>query len=227
MRVISGQDSADPPDRESPADANLDRGGGRAPRLGILGGLFQDLADAAVRTELERTTEWLRSSGASVVQAALPPSFTEVLKRHRIVMAVEAAVFHEARLRQHPDDYGPQITNLLQEGLACPAPEYVRTLAHQRRLVEEFSACFEGMDALLVPATTSPAPSAETTGDPAFNSPWSYTGFPTVSIPSGWSPAGLPLAIQLVGRPRSEFELLATAAWCESAFEFAFREPPS
>lgn len=108
-----------------------------------------------------------------------------------------------------------------------PVPEYVRTLAHQRRLVEEFSACFEGMDALLVPATTSPAPSAETTGDPAFNSPWSYTGFPTVSIPSGWSPAGLPLAIQLVGRPRSEFELLATAAWCESAFEFAFREPPS
>ncbi len=141
-------------------------------------------------------------------------------------MAVEAAAFHKARLRQHPDDYGPQLTTLLQEGLACPAPEYVRTLAHRRRLVEEFSACFEGVDAVLVPATTSPAPSPETTGDPAFNSPWSYTGFPSVSIPSGWFPEGLPLAIQLVGRPRSEFGLLATAAWCENSLEFDFREPP-
>ena len=192
LKVIAGQESAGPPAQESHVETNLDRGKRGALRLGLLGGLFQELADVSVRTNLEWATERLQSCGASVVQVAPPPSFSEVLKRHRIVMAVEAAAFHEARLRQHPDDYGPQLTTLLQEGLACPAPEYVRTLAHRRRLVEEFSACFEGVDAVLVPATTSPAPSPETTGDPAFNSPWSYTGFPSVSIPSGWFPEGLP-----------------------------------
>jgi aspartyl-tRNA(Asn)/glutamyl-tRNA(Gln) amidotransferase subunit A len=189
--------------------------------------LFDDLADESAREVVERATERFRSRGASVVKVALPPSFAAVLERHRIVMAVEAAAFHEVRLREHPDDYGPRITALLEEGLACPAPEYVRTREHQRRLIEEFSACFEGVDALMTPATTSSAPSAETTGDPAFNSPWSYTGFPTVSFPAGWSSDGLPLAIQLVGRPWSEADLLATAAWCESALEFDFREPPT
>jgi len=82
------------------------------------------------------------------------------------------------------------------------------------------------VDALLVPATTGPAPDAATTGDLAFNAPWSYVGFPTVSIPSTWTPDGLPLAIQLVGVPWSEAELLAVAAWCEEKLGVERREPP-
>jgi aspartyl-tRNA(Asn)/glutamyl-tRNA(Gln) amidotransferase subunit A len=76
-------------------------------------------------------------------------------------------------------------------------------------------ACFDGVDALLCPAITSPAPPADTTGNPAFQSPWSYTGLPTISLPHGWC-EGLPLAFQLVGRPWSEETLFPTAAWCES-----------
>jgi Asp-tRNA(Asn)/Glu-tRNA(Gln) amidotransferase A subunit family amidase len=54
-----------------------------------------------------------------------------------------------------------------------------------------------------------------TTGDPAFNSPWSYTGFPVVSFPVMLSADGLPLAIQLVGRLFEEPALFRVAAWCE------------
>jgi len=139
------------------------------------------------------------------------------VSRHRIVMAVEGAAFHEARLRKHPDDYGPKIRGLLEEGLACPAPEYARTKEHQEKLTDDMWACFDEVDALLTPATPGPAPDKSTTGDPAFNSPWSYTGLPTVSFPAGLSPDGLPLAIQLVGRPFDEARLLAAAAWCEQA----------
>ena len=66
-----------------------------------------------------------------------------------------------------------------------------------------------------MPATTRPAPDAATTGDPAFNSPWSYTGLPAVSFPSGWTPEGLPLGLQVIGKPWSEAELFRVAAWCE------------
>ena len=55
------------------------------------------------------------------------------------------------------------------------------------------------VDALITPATVSTAPDPSTTGDPAFNSPWSYTGLPTVSFPIGLAPDGLPVAVQLVG----------------------------
>jgi Asp-tRNA(Asn)/Glu-tRNA(Gln) amidotransferase A subunit family amidase len=71
------------------------------------------------------------------------------------------------------------------------------------------------------------APAADATGDSAFNSPWSYTGLPTVSLPAGWTADGLPLAIQLVGRPWGEAELLAVAAWCEERLAFERREPPA
>jgi aspartyl-tRNA(Asn)/glutamyl-tRNA(Gln) amidotransferase subunit A len=141
-------------------------------------------------------------------------------------MAVEAATFHRARFAQHPDDYAPKITALIQEGLSCPAPDYAECKEHQRLLTQHMDSFDRAVDALLVPATTGPAPDAATTGDPAFNSPWSYVGFPTVSIPSAWTPDGLPLAIQLVGVPWSEAELLAVAAWCEETLRVEQREPP-
>ena len=77
----------------------------------------------------------------------------------------------------------------------------------------------------LCPAATGPAPTADTTGDPAFNSPWSYTGLPTVSIPTGLSPDGLPLALQLVGQAEDEGKLLEAAAWCEEVLDVQMGEP--
>jgi aspartyl-tRNA(Asn)/glutamyl-tRNA(Gln) amidotransferase subunit A len=113
----------------------------------------------------------------------------------------------------------------LEEGLSCPAAEYARTKDHQKQLTAEVLGCFEDLEALLAPATTGAAPSAESTGDPAFNSPWSYTGLPVVSFPAAWSPERLPLAVQLVGRPWGEAGLFVASAWCEDALGFAVGEP--
>jgi aspartyl-tRNA(Asn)/glutamyl-tRNA(Gln) amidotransferase subunit A len=198
------------------------------PAIGRLRGLFEDRADESVRRSMDEVETVLRERGAGLVELTPPASFSEVLGRHHVVMAVEAAQFHEPRLRKHPEDYGPNITRLLQEGIACPATEYARTKEHQARLKEEMRACFEevGVDVLLCPATTRPAPDRATTGDPAFNSPWSYTGLPTVSIPVGLSDDGLPLAIQLVGKAWGEPELFRAAAWCEEALPRRMPEPP-
>src|SRR5581483_7589970 len=97
---------------------------------------------------------------------------------------------------------------------------------HQRQLSQEMQMGFEGIDAFLTPATSTPAPDAGSTGDPAFNSPWSYTGLPTVCMPTALSPDGLPLGIQLVGPRFAENKLLAAALWCEAALGFALEEPP-
>ena len=194
-----------------------DAGPSSPPRLGRLRGLFDARADAAVREEFPRVLALLEAAGAVVTEPPLPSSFADVLRRHRVVMAAEAAALHEHRLAAHPDDYPPKIRGLIEEGMAISAPEYLRCREHQGRLSREILACFVGVDALIVPATTDVAPDRSTTGDPALNSPWSYTGLPVVSLPTGLSPEGLPLAIQLVGRPWTESRLLATARWCEDA----------
>jgi aspartyl-tRNA(Asn)/glutamyl-tRNA(Gln) amidotransferase subunit A len=196
-----------------------------APRLGRVHALFATLAEPAVTALVDRAVAVLEKKGAKVKDVALPGSFDEVLTRHRTVMAVEAAQYHEDRLRRHPEDYSPCITQLLNEGLACTAPEYARTKEHQKLLSLEVASTIAPGEVLLTPATTSAAPDAATTGNPAFNSPWSYTGLPTVSFVAGWTDDGLPLALQLIGRPNTESELLAIAEWCEEALAVSRREP--
>jgi aspartyl-tRNA(Asn)/glutamyl-tRNA(Gln) amidotransferase subunit A len=197
------------------AAATLDAEPLAPPRLGRLGGMFDALADDEVRSSFANTLDRLSRAGASVPTVALPASFAEVNARHRTIMAVEAAAWHQDLRARHPDGYLPKIRSLLEEGFRTPAPEYVRCCEHQARLSREMLGCFEHADVLVTPATTTPAPDTSSTGDPSFNSPWSYTGLPTVSFPVGLSRDGLPLAIQFVGSPNSEPALFRAAAWCE------------
>jgi aspartyl-tRNA(Asn)/glutamyl-tRNA(Gln) amidotransferase subunit A len=213
--------------REAFQDGKVLTDSGSPPHhLGRVYGLFHDRAEPVMRSLVEKVCRQFAQAGAPVTEANLPTGFGEVIPRHRTIMAVEAAAFHESRLKQHSEDYGPAIRALLQEGLSCPAPEYVRCLKHKHELTVEMSDRMAGLGALVTPATLGPAPDAGTTGDPAFNSPWSYTGLPTVSIPAGWTPEGLPLAIQLVGSSGSDSELLGVGAWCERVLAVERREPP-
>jgi aspartyl-tRNA(Asn)/glutamyl-tRNA(Gln) amidotransferase subunit A len=157
----------------------------------------------------------------------LPPGWGTVLDHHFAVMAVEAAAYHGERLRRHPDDYLPKIRGLVEYGQKYGAPEFALTLRHMEKMRRDIDAAFvEHWRVFCVPATGGAAPGAETTGDPAFNSPWSYTGLPTVSLPFAWTQDDMPLAVQLVGPRWCEAELLASAAALEADLGFAARPVP-
>ena len=191
------------------------------PRLARLGGFFHERAEASMQTEMERVIDALGLAGAGVTNGTLPEQFNDVLLCHRIIMATEAAANHGKAFGKYREDFLPNVSALIEEGLAASAIQYIHCREHQARLSESILNSFEDVDALIVPATIGPAPDPSTTGDPAFNSPWSYTGLPTVSLPTGLSPDRLPLGIQLVGRPNSEWNLFRIAAWCEEALRGA------
>jgi aspartyl-tRNA(Asn)/glutamyl-tRNA(Gln) amidotransferase subunit A len=191
-----------------------------------LRGMFDELAEPVARAALDGLT--YKPPGEyypSVEDFVPPPGFADVLSDHRLVMAVEAAEYHGPRFRRRPDDYPPRVGGLIEEGLRAPATDYRRALRRRLRLANELNATFRGA-VLMTPAATGPAPDAATTGDPAFNSPWSFTGLPTVSVPCGWTPDGLPLSLQLVGWRRGEARLLGDAAWFEAAVGFGRRPLP-
>jgi Asp-tRNA(Asn)/Glu-tRNA(Gln) amidotransferase A subunit family amidase len=193
--------------------------------IGRLRGLFDDNAEPTIQRAFEAACDRLQEAGVAIIDCPLPAAFSEVIARQQNVMAVEAASFHEPRYRRHPDDYPPRVRSLIEEGLASSAAEYAGAKEHQKALkltiLESFCA---GVISVITPATPGPAPDAATTGPPTFNSPWSYVGLPTVSIPIGWSDDGLPLAMQFVGRPWEEAELLQIAVWCENAIGFDQRQ---
>jgi Asp-tRNA(Asn)/Glu-tRNA(Gln) amidotransferase A subunit family amidase len=214
------------------------------PRLGRLRGFFDRPVDPAVLLMFDEAMRVFGSAGAKVVEAEDPVDFENVLREHRSIMAIEASVVHAGWLEKFPEDYPPRIRELIEEGLFLrehrdlPAKDRMKRLLQGRSVeaIDDFKAqerrasalgdvlnsfLDSNVEAWVTPATISTAPDPSTTGDPSFNSPWSYTGLPTVSFPIGVSPQGMPVAVQLVGKAIEDFELLRIAAWCEQAIRAA------
>jgi amidase len=113
---------------------------------------------------------------------------------------------------------------LLDEGFATSMADYQEALAHQASFRSAVARSLAGIDALVTPATPTPAPaSLVTTGDPGFNSPWSHAGVPTASIPCVLTNSGMPIALQFIGDAWNEARLLSVAAWCEEKLNFCWR----
>ena len=191
------------------------------PRLGFLGGFFHDHADAKVWKCFEGAIEKLRDAGADVSEVELPPSFDVIHEAHGIVMASEVASVHEEFFKTRREDYRVKLRSMISTGLLIPASAYLRARRMKSRIVRGLEAAMEGFDCLVTPSAPTPAlKGLESTGDAAFNAPWSYCGFPTVTVPSGLTADGLPLGFQLVDRHYNERHLLSAAAWCEKSLPF-------
>ena len=187
------------------------------PRIGRLRGFFEDRVASSMKESLDRTLDELMTAGALVYDIDVPAGFDNLLASHKLIMAAEAAAWHRERFVSHRDDYGPCVASLIEEGLNASAVDYIQAQEHQQAMTQRMGELFgDHLDVLLTPATTGPAPDASTTGDPSMNAPWSYVGFPTVSLPIALSDDGLPLAVQLAGPRHSDAALLSIAAWCEA-----------
>jgi Asp-tRNA(Asn)/Glu-tRNA(Gln) amidotransferase A subunit family amidase len=111
---------------------------------------------------------------------------------------------------------------MIATGLFVPASTYLKAQQIRSQFIREITEILSGFDGFITPATTTPAPKGLTsTGDPAFNAPWSFCGLPAITVPSGVTEEGLPLGIQLVGHPFAEEELLRVAYWCERIIGFS------
>ncbi len=199
------------------------------PKFVRLHGFFDELIEPDFMTAMESFVYKLRSpppKDSWETHAVPPVAFADVLRDHRIIMSVEAAQFHGDRLANHPKDYPPRIRELVEEGLRMKAVEYRNARSNQFSLESQMDGPASWSGFYLTPASTGPAPDLSTTGNPAYNSPWSYTGMPTVSIPIDFTKDGLPLSAQVVGGTDFDASLLAAAAWAELACRFQRRPIP-
>ena len=227
LQAMAGYDGQDPGSAEGPVEdypGEMERFAG-PPRLGLLNkGYFFERATAEVRRHTEAAAERLARAGAVIEELALPASFDTAAGDQRVVMNVECAAFHQDWFRERADEYGPRLRANIEMGLGTPAVSYAQAQQRRRQLREELTALAQGVDGLLTPATPAPAPrDLNTTGDAAFQGPWTSAGLPTVVIPSGLAADGLPLGIQLAAEPFAEGRLLGVAGWCETALGVELR----
>ena len=198
----------------------------RKPRIGVPTSYFNEAGTEEVTRNYEETVKKLREAGGEIVDFKLPDSFRVVHPAHRIIMFSEAASVHEAMFRETPNLYRSHMQGEIASGLLIPSSTYLHAQRIREKFRNEMTASMSGLDALLTPTALTPAlKGLASTGDAAFNVPWSFAGFPTVTMPSGLTDDELPLGVQLIAGPYEEMKLLGVAAWCESVLPFDF-EPP-
>lgn len=193
----------------------------KPPKIGLLWGYFKENAKDAVWLGYERAVGKLADEGAESIDVALPKSFGMVHNVHRVVMAVEAAAAHEDDFREHSDEYRAYAKGFIASGQLVPATAYLRAQRIRGIIFNDLLPILNEYDCLVCPSAPDTSPKGlDWTGSSAFNAPWSLTGLPSVTIPSDLNGDGLPLGLQLIGKPYGDLELLEIAAWCEAQLDF-------
>ncbi len=203
------------------AGAEYDAAAGRPPRIAVSPELVAR-AEPEVVTHLRLVADALRAAGATLVEVTLPPSFGVLHAAGLTVLEAEAATYHEQDFRKHGPEFGKEIGAGVQAGLATTAVAYIDANRARLRFRADVAPMLAAHDALLSPTVPTPAPAGlGSTGDGSLCAPWSYSGMPSISLPSGLAASGLPFAIQLTSGAGHEQSLLRVAAWCEGVLRFS------
>ena len=238
--VLAGYDPADPTTSGAPS------GGCEAALSGDIGGLklavpkgyYSEAVEGEVAASVTEALRVFAALGAAHVTTSTPDMARLNALMH-LVMAVEAATLHRKWLQERPQDYADQVRGRIEPGLYYPATRYVEALALRGPLAREWLDTVIGDgDCAVIPTLPIAVPTiAETTegspGDIAavigrvtrHTRALNYLGLPVVALPCGCSASGLPISIQLVGRPWSEALLLRIADAFQRTTDWHARTP--
>jgi aspartyl-tRNA(Asn)/glutamyl-tRNA(Gln) amidotransferase subunit A len=217
--AIAGADPLDPtchtavtPDYERALAGRV-----RGLRIGVPTNHYYDDATPDVRRCMQDSLAVLRSMGARIIECTVPDPEETALLSNTITMS-EAAATHRRWMRERPQDYSLYVRSRLEPGFQIPATAYLEALNLRAHFLAELMRCvFDKADVLHTPvmsvatptvAETEPKNSGEVSAIVARltrnTRPVNYFGLPALSVPAGFSSAGLPVAFQLIGRPFSE-----------------------
>ncbi|WP_169977519.1 amidase [Tautonia rosea] len=242
LAVMAGPDPKDPATVSAPALADpllrAGAGGLQGLRIGVPTGHSFDVAEPEVAASVRDAIEVLRGLGANVVEVAFPgPELPRAA--HRAIIFTEATAAHEATARQRNNGLSDEIRNLLLAGLFLTGDRYLDAQRLRRLVIEQYRQLWRSFDVLALPtspivATPIGVQEVEAGGQRTplvqlyldHTLPLNLTGQPALSVPCGFSASGLPIGLQLVGRPWDEATLLRVGVAYESATHWTERKPP-
>ncbi len=238
LNVIAGYDPEDATTVRIPVEdytAKL-RGGVQGLRVGVLRSYFFDRLDNEVRASVEAAIETLRSLGVEVREVEIP-DIQEVIASLFGIVLVEAQAIHAEPLSTRPGDFGPDVGAILSQPTP-PTAAVAASLRAKDALTVTMRRELEAVDLLLTPTTPLPAiPIGQETvhyggaEDPAIvafvrcTGPFNASGLPALSLPCGFTAGGLPIGLQLVGRPFDEATVLRAGHAYEQATEWHLKRP--
>lgn len=190
------------------------------PKFAWYPGPNADEADRDALVVLERARTQLVECGAECVEIDLPHGeFAAVGRSNRLIMAYQAAHYHQELYRHHRDLLGASTVKLIEAGLSMTPEQFEVELARAAHCRALFQDAMQGVDALLTFSAPGEAPfTAEGTGASTFNRIWSTIGAPCLTLPAGTGSKGLPLGVQFVSNHGQDMSLLHLGKQFEGVF---------
>ena len=203
--------------------------------------LYPGVVDS-VRAVTEAVINELAGLGADIIEVSLPE--LELTRETQMtIRMVESASYHRHRIREKGHLYSPGTRATLQMGEVVLATHYVAALRARERFRSAMKDLFrqEALDALISPTIPVPAPLLEAVWQPRDDMangetptdgfvhhvyPANLSGQPAISAPGGFTPEGLPVGYQLMGRPFDEATLYRIAFAYERTRDWHRRQPP-
>ncbi|MSQ50164.1 MAG: amidase [Betaproteobacteria bacterium] len=235
LATIAGPDARDPTSDPRPVPDYLSAMA--RPVAGLTIGrprqYFYDACDPEIAALMDASLESFRSIGAKVVDVDLP-DLEAWNAACAMIISAEAAALHGNWLRTRAQDYSAQVRARLEQGLAIPATAYLDSLRLRGVALEEFCrSVFSKVDVLHAPVVAFQTPTIAQTdvgGGPKLSAlmaqvtrltrPANYLGVPVLSLQAGFTRAGLPVGMQLLGRPFDEATLFALGNAYQSTSDF-------
>jgi aspartyl-tRNA(Asn)/glutamyl-tRNA(Gln) amidotransferase subunit A len=234
LQQMAGFDPADPASARVPVPdyrAELEMSV-RGLRIGVVRHFFAVDSPVSAETQngIETSLDIFRSEGAVIRDVTLSPlrAYSAI---NRVIMNGEAVAIHEQWLKSRSGEYSECLRNRLILATTLKNSDYIQALRRRRALCHELATVMADVDLLLTAVSADEAPRMDQISpwdglvELNFAAPWNLTGYPAMTVCTGFGSKQLPLAVQIGGKPFAEGTLLRAAHLLERMTPWRDRRP--
>jgi aspartyl-tRNA(Asn)/glutamyl-tRNA(Gln) amidotransferase subunit A len=234
LQGMAGHDPEDPASADRPVPdftAELTKGA-RGLRIGVVRHFFEtdNRASDATRAGIDGAIDFFRKEGAEVRDVTLSPMI-DYFAVGWSIMITEAFALHGPWLRERFNDYSEMLRDRVALAAMLTGPDIVQATRRRRVLCREMAEAMADLDVILFASAPGEAPRLDNVPKwsgiekPSFTMPCNVTGFPAISVCTGFGAGGLPVSMQLAGKPFSEPTLFRAAHAYETAMPWRKKRP--
>jgi aspartyl-tRNA(Asn)/glutamyl-tRNA(Gln) amidotransferase subunit A len=234
LQVLAGHDPKDPASADRPVPNYTERLGQsiRGLRIGVIRHFHEtDFAVApAVRQGIEDALTVFRDMGAEVSDIAVAP-LQDWHAAGSLISITERAAAYEEWARTRLSEFSERVQRRLHLGALVSGVDYVQAVRRRRELRAELQAAMRAVDVVITAGAPNEAPKMDGVprwdvfAAPSFTMPFNVSGYPAIAVCTGFGPGGLPVSMQIAGKPFQEATVFQIADAFEKATAFRGKRP--
>jgi aspartyl-tRNA(Asn)/glutamyl-tRNA(Gln) amidotransferase subunit A len=238
LGVMAGPDPLDPHTNIAvPNYAAGLSGDIRGVRLGLPSNYFFDDVEPFVEQAIRTAIADLEALGAKAVPISIP-DLDGVLDCMLAIAMSEAATYHQQTMRATPELFSDETRQLLETGELTLATTYINAQRSRLAIKNAFKQAMRDVDVLVTPTQpTTALKIGQITSrigareesvfavSARFCAPFNISGLPAISVPCGFSPEGMPIGLQIIGKPFDEETVLRIADAFERSTQWHLKHP--